>query len=402
MNQLLEETGEIQSELEASGFYSLESKIEEVANGLGLGEIGLDRDVTDLSGGQRSKVLLTKLLLAQPTILILDEPTNFLDEEQINWLKTYLTNYENAFILVSHDVAFLNNVINVIYHMEDGELTRYTGNYDQFMEMYEIKKRNQNMAYEKQQKEIAHLKDFIARNKARVATTDLAKSRQRKLDKMEIIDKAKEQIKPNFKFKEAGASGKFVISANDLVIGYDEPLSSKLNFVIERGQKVVIKGANGIGKSTLLKTLLGIIPPLSGECKLDYNIHYGYFAQEESNSKNTAHEEVWEEYPAMTNAEVRGALAACGLTKDKIETLMMVLSGGEAAKVRLCKIMLKECNTLILDEPTNHLDVLAKEALKEALMEFKGTIVLVCHEPEFYNGLVTDVLDAEKWTTKLI
>ena len=402
MNQLLEETGEIQSELEASGFYSLESKIEEVANGLGLGEIGLDRDVTDLSGGQRSKVLLTKLLLAQPTILILDEPTNFLDEEQINWLKTYLTNYENAFILVSHDVAFLNNVINVIYHMEDGELTRYTGNYDQFMEMYEIKKRNQNMAYEKQQKEIAHLKDFIARNKARVATTDLAKSRQRKLDKMEIIDKAKEQIKPNFKFKEAGASGKFVISANDLVIGYDEPLSSKLNFVIERGQKVVIKGANGIGKSTLLKTLLGIIPPLSGECKLDYNIHYGYFAQEESNSKNTAHEEVWEAYPAMTNAEVRGALAACGLTKDKIETLMMVLSGGEAAKVRLCKIMLKECNTLILDEPTNHLDVLAKEALKEALMEFKGTIVLVCHEPEFYNGLVTDILDAEKWTTKLI
>ena len=402
MNQLLEETGEIQSELEASGFYSLESKIEEVANGLGLGEIGLDRDVTDLSGGQRSKVLLTKLLLAQPTILILDEPTNFLDEEQINWLKTYLTNYENAFILVSHDVAFLNNVINVIYHMEDGELTRYTGNYDQFMEMYEIKKRNQNMAYEKQQKEIAHLKDFIARNKARVATTDLAKSRQRKLDKMEIIDKAKEQIKPNFKFKEAGASGKFVISANDLVIGYDEPLSSKLNFVIERGQKVVIKGANGIGKSTLLKTLLGIIPPLSGECKLDYNIHYGYFAQEESNSKNTAHEEVWEAYPAMTNAEVRGALAACGLTKDKIETLMMVLSGGEAAKVRLCKIMLKECNTLILDEPTNHLDVLAKESLKEALMEFKGTIVLVCHEPEFYNGLVTDVLDAEKWTTKLI
>ena len=402
MNQLLEETGEIQSELEASGFYQLDAKIEEVANGLGLGEIGLDRDVTDLSGGQRSKVLLTKLLLAQPTILILDEPTNFLDEEQINWLKNYLTNYENAFILVSHDVAFLNNVINVIYHMEDGELTRYTGNYDQFMEMYEIKKRQQNIAYEKQQKEIAHLKDFIARNKARVATTDLAKSRQRKLDKMEIIDKAKEQIKPNFKFKEAGASGKFVVSANDLVIGYDEPLSSKLNFVIERGQKVVIKGANGIGKSTLLKTLLGIIPPLSGECKLDYNIHYGYFAQEESNSKNTAHEEVWEEYPAMTNAEVRGALAACGLTKDKIETLMMVLSGGEAAKVRLCKIMLKECNTLILDEPTNHLDVLAKDALKEALIDFKGTIILVCHEPEFYNGLVTDVLDAEKWTTKLI
>ena len=202
MNYYLEETGEIQSELESSGFYTLDSKIEEVANGLGLGDIGLDHDVSNLSGGQRSKVLLTKLLLAQPMILILDEPTNFLDEAQITWLQNYLANYENAFLLVSHDIPFLNSVVNVIYHMEDGTLTRYTGDYDGFMQMYEIKKRQQNMAYEKQQKEIAHLKEFIAKNKARVATTDLAKSRQRILDKMEIIDKAKEQIKPNFKFKE--------------------------------------------------------------------------------------------------------------------------------------------------------------------------------------------------------
>jgi ATPase subunit of ABC transporter with duplicated ATPase domains len=252
------------------------------------------------------------------------------------------------------------------------------------------------------QKEIAHLKEFINKNKARVATTDLAKSRQRILDKMEIIEKAKEAVKPTFKFKECGASGKFVMVAEDLVIGYNEPLSSKLNFSIERGQKVAIKGANGIGKSTLLKTLLGIIPPLSGKCNLDYNIHYGYFAQEEELNRNTAHEEIWNEYPAMTNAEVRGALAACGLNKDKIESLMVVLSGGEAAKVRLCKIMLKECNTLVLDEPTNHLDVLAKESLKEALQQFKGTIVLVCHEPEFYSDIVTDVLDAEKWTTKIL
>lgn len=402
MNQYLEDTGEIQSELESSGFYELDSKIEEVANGLGLGEIGLDHDVSNLSGGQRSKVLLTKLLLAKPMILILDEPTNFLDEEQVNWLRMYLENYENAFLLVSHDVSFLNSVINVIYHMEDGTLTRYSGNYDSFMQMYELKKRQQNAAYEKQQKEIAHLKDFIAKNKARVATTDLAKSKQRMLDRMEIIDKAKEQIKPIFKFKECGASGRFVITANNLVIGYDEPLSKPLNFVIERGKKVVIKGANGIGKSTLLKTLLGILKPLSGECKLDYNIHYGYFAQEEECSKNTAHQEIWDEYPSMTNAEVRGALASCGLTKEKIESLMMVLSGGEAAKVRLCKIMLKECNTLVLDEPTNHLDVLAKESLKDALKQFKGTIVLVCHEADFYKDIVTDVLDAEQWTTKIL
>ncbi len=402
MNQYLEETGEIQSELESSGFYSLDAKIEEVANGLGLSDIGLDHDVANLSGGQRSKVLLTKLILAQPTILILDEPTNFLDEAQIIWLQNYLQNYENAFLLVSHDVSFLNNVVNVIYHMEDGVLTRYTGNYDSFMEMWEIKRRNQNIAYERQQKEIKAMEEFIAKNKARVATTDLAKSRQRRLDKMEIIDKAKEIIKPNFKFKEASASGKFVFVAEKLVIGYNEPLSREISFVIERGQKIAIKGANGIGKSTLLKTLLGIIPPLSGDCKLDYNIHYGYFAQEEEYSKNTAHEEVWNMYPSMTNAEVRGALAACGLNKDKIESLMVVLSGGEAAKVRLCKIMLKECNTLVLDEPTNHLDIYAKESLKEALKAFKGTIVLVCHEPEFCQDIVTDVFDAEKWTTKIL
>lgn len=402
MNQYLEDTGEIQSELETSGFYQLDARIDEVANGLGLGEIGLEHDVSALSGGQRSKVLLTKLLLAKPMILILDEPTNFLDENQIGWLRNYLANYENAFLLVSHDTAFLNSVVNVIYHMEDGTLTRYSGNYDSFMQMYELKKRQQNIAYEKQQKEIAHLKEFIAKNKARVATTDLAKSRQRILDKMEIIDKAKEQIKPTFHFKECGASGRFVITAADLVIGYQEPLSSKLNFTIERGQKVVIKGANGIGKSTLLKTLLGIIPPLSGECQLDYNIHYGYFAQEEEYSRNTALEEIWNLYPMMTNAEVRGALASCGLTKDKIESLMVVLSGGEAVKVRLCKIMLKECNTLVLDEPTNHLDVLAKESLKEALQMFKGTVILVCHEAEFYRDIATDVLDAEKWTTKIL
>ena len=402
MAQYLEDTGEIQSELESSGFYSLDAKIEEVANGLGLGDVGLDKDVTALSGGQRSKVLLTKLILAQPTILILDEPTNFLDEEQITWLANYLTNYENAFLLVSHDVPFLNKVVNVIYHMEDGTLTRYTGNYDQYMAMYEIKKRNQNIAYEKQQKEIKDLQEFIAKNKARVATTDLAKSRQRRLDKMEIIDKAKEVVKPNFKFKECGASGKFVFVAENLVIGYNEPLSRPISFAIERGQKIAIKGANGIGKSTLLKTLLGILPPLAGECRQDYNIHYGYFAQEEEYSKNTAHEEIWQMYPSMTNAEVRGALAACGLNKDKIESLMVVLSGGEAAKVRLCKIMLQECNTLVLDEPTNHLDVYAKESLKDAIKAFKGTVVLVCHEPEFYSDIVTDIYNAEEWTTKIL
>lgn len=402
INEMLADIGEIQSELEHNGFYTLDSKIEEVANGLGLREIGLDKDVSELSGGQRSKVLLTKLLLESPMILILDEPTNFLDEVHINWLKNYLQNYENAFILVSHDISFLNEVINVIYHIENGVLTRYSGDYNQFLNMYELKKRQQNIAYEKQQKEIEKLETFIAKNKARVATTNMAKSRQRQLDKMEIIEKVKDKVKPSFRFLEARSSGKFVVTTRDLVIGYDEALSKPLNLVIERGQKVAIKGANGIGKSTLLKTILGIIKPFSGSVELDYNLHPGYFVQEENYEKVTALDEVWNMYPAMNNAEVRGALASCGLTKQHIESLMIVLSGGEAAKVRICKLMLKETNTLILDEPTNHLDVLAKEALKEALQAYKGTIILVSHEPEFYEDIITNIYNAEEWTTKIV
>lgn len=402
INLMMEDIGEIQSELEVSGFYQLDAKIEEVANGLGLGEIGLDRDVTELSGGQRSKVLLTKLLLENPMILILDEPTNFLDVNHINWLKEYLKNYENAFILVSHDTAFLNEVINVVYHLENGNLIRYSGNYDLYMEMYELKKKHQNQAYEKQQKEIKHLEEFIAKNKARVATTNLAKSRQRILDKMDIIEKVGDRPKPNFSFKESRASGRFVIQTHDLVIGYDEPLSKPLNLVLERGKKIAIKGANGIGKSTLLKTLLGVIKPISGDVELDYNLEYGYFVQEEKYDRTTAHDEVWNMYPSMTNAEVRGALAACGLTKQHIESLMIVLSGGEAAKVRICKLMLKETNLLVLDEPTNHLDVDAKDSLKEALKKYKGTILLVCHEEEFFDGLVDEVWNAEGWTTKIV
>jgi ATPase subunit of ABC transporter with duplicated ATPase domains len=394
----MEDVGDIQSELEHSGFYMLDAKIEEVANGLGLGEIGLDRDVTDLSGGQRSKVLLTKLLLENPMILILDEPTNFLDENHIYWLKNFLKNYENSFILVSHDIPFLNEVVNVVYHVENAILTRYAGNYDQFRQMYELKKQQNQIAYDKQQKEIERLEDFVARNKARAATATLARSRQKMLDKMDILEKDRERVKPVFKFKEARAPGRFLFQTRGLAIGYDRPLTKPLDLTLERGQKVAVKGVNGLGKTTLLKTLLGILEPVSGEVMLDDYLFPGYFEQEADRSDNTALEEIWNEYPGMSNAEVRGALAKCGLTTEHITSLMMVLSGGENAKVRLCKLMLREANWLVLDEPTNHLDADAKEELKRALKEFKGTILLVSHEPEFYEDWVTDVWNAESWT----
>ena len=207
--------------MEHNGFYIIDAKIEEVANGLGLGEIGLDRDVAELSGGQRAKVLLTKLLLQNPMILIMDEPTNFLDENHIVWLKNYLNNYENAFILVSHDIPFLNDVVNVVYHVENAILTRYTGTYDDFQQMYQLKKVQNEKAYDKQQKEIDRLEDFVARNKARAATANLAKSRQKKLDKMDVIEKDRVKIKPVFKFKEAKTPSKFIFRATNLVIGYD-------------------------------------------------------------------------------------------------------------------------------------------------------------------------------------
>jgi len=402
MNDALEEVGEIQSILDYSGYYTIDAKISEYANGLGLGEIGLDRDVSELSGGQRAKVLLAKVLLENPMILILDEPTNFLDENHIAWLKNFLQNYENAFILVSHDIPFLNDVVNVIYHVENAVLTRYTGNYDDFKRMYELKKRQLEQAYEKQQKEIADLQDFIARNKARVATTNMAKSRQKKLDKMEKITLAGEKAKPSFSFNTARTPGRSVIECKNVVLGYDEPLTKPVSFTIEWGKKIAIKGVNGLGKSTLLKTLLKIIPPVSGEIEHDQFLEIGYFEQEEEATDKTALQTIWDEYPAMTNAEVRAALARCGLTTEHITSQMRVLSGGENAKVRLCKIMLKNINVLVLDEPTNHLDADAKDELKRAVGAFKGTVLLVSHEPEFYSGIADEIWNLEDWTTKIV
>ena len=330
MMTLMEELGTIQDTLTLHDFYVIDAKVEEVARALGLLDIGLEKDVTDLSGGQRTKVLLAKLLLEKPDILLLDEPTNYLDEEHIAWLKRYLIDYENAFILISHDIPFLNEVINIIYHMENQELNRYVGDYDHFQEVYAVKKAQLEAAYKRQQQEISELKDFVARNKARVS-------------------------------------------------------------------------ANGIGKTTLLKSILGLIKPLSGSVELGENLQIGYFEQESApDNKTTCIEEIWQEFPSYTQYEVRSALAKCGLTTKHIESQVRVLSGGEQAKVRLCKLINRETNILLLDEPTNHLDVDAKDELKRALLEYKGSVLLICHEPEFYCDVVNEVWDCTKWTTKII
>ena len=362
----------------------------------------MERDVTELSGGQRTKVLLGKLLLQKPDILLLDEPTNYLDVQHIEWLKRYLLDYENAFILISHDIPFLNSVINLVYHMENQRLDRYVGDYDKFQEVYAVKKAQLEAAYKRQQQEIAELEDFVARNKARVATRNMAMSRQKKLDKMEVIELAKEKPKPEFHFLEARTAGKYIFETKDLVIGYDEPLSRPLNLVMERGQKAVLVGANGIGKTTLLKSILGLTPALSGSVELGDYLSIGYFEQEMApGNTNTCLDEIWKEFPSYTQYQVRSALAKCGLTTKHIESQVRVLSGGEQAKVRLCKLINRESNVLLLDEPTNHLDVDAKAELKRALKEYKGSILLICHEPEFYEGLATDIWDCRDWALRL-
>ena len=402
LDAMMTELGEIQDTLDSHDFYIIDTKIEEVARALGLTDIGLERDVTELSGGQRTKVLLGKLLLEKPDILLLDEPTNYLDEEHIAWLKRYLLDYENAFILISHDIPFLNEVVNIIYHMENQELNRYVGDYDHFQEVYAVKKAQLEAAYRRQQQEISELKDFVARNKARVSTRNMAMSRQKKLDKMDVIELAAEKPKPEFNFRYGRTPGKMLFETHDLVIGYDEPLSRPLNFTMERGQKIALVGTNGIGKTTLLKSILGLIPALKGNCERGENLELGYFEQEvKGDNKTTCIEELWQEFPSYTQYEIRSALAKCGLTTKHIESQVRVLSGGEQAKVRLCKLVNRDTNVLLLDEPTNHLDVDAKDALKSALKEYRGSILLICHEPEFYQDVVNEVWDMSKWTTKI-
>lgn len=402
MNAMLEEIGEMQDMLDHRDFYMIDAKVEEVAKALGLSELGLDKDVDNLSGGQRTKVLLAKLLLEKPDILLLDEPTNYLDAVHIDWLTQYLKDYENALILISHDIPFLNQVVNVIYHVEAPKLTRYVGDYDEFMRVYQINQKQVEAAYNRQQQEIAKMEDFIARNKARVATRGMANSRVKRLEKMERIELRHEKPKPVFGFQLGKTPSRFIFETKDLVIGYDSDLCRPMNLILEKGQKVAVVGANGLGKSTLLKSLLGMIEPRSGKIEHGENLEVGYFEQESSKDNNkTCIEELWQHYPSYSQYEIRSALAKCGLTTDQIESKVMVLSGGEQAKLRLCRLMNTPFNVLVLDEPTNHLDQEAKEELKRALKQYIGTVLLVCHEREFYEGLIDQIWDLQQYTLKI-
>ena len=398
LDAALKRYSKLQTWLEQSNFYGIDAIIEEVAAGLGLTQLGMETDVGRLSGGQRTKLLLAKLLLQKPDLLLLDEPTNYLDTAHIEWLSSYLKNYPHAFLLITHDTEFMNEVVQVIFHLEHQSLTRYTGNYNQFEAAYELRRRQIYQQFERQQEEIKKLETYVQKNKARASTAKQAKSREKKLQKIERIEKPTSNPPARFSFYVSHQPESVLLEAKNLSVGYASALFSSIHLKLEKGAKVALTGHNGIGKTTTLKTLLGELPALEGSVSIGERVQPAYFEQEfHTQAEHTALEEIWSAYPDLMQKEVRKKLAGCGLKTEHIFQPLKSLSGGEQTKVRLCKLMLTDSNLLVLDEPTNHLDVNTKEALQEALIAYEGTIVLVSHEPAFYESWVTEVWNMEKW-----
>lgn len=389
--------GTLQEELDREDFYNIDTKINNVMMGLGLNVLGVNTSIEKLSGGQRTKVLLAKLLLSGSELLLLDEPTNYLDKEHVEWLSQYLESYKNSYIIISHDTQFLNRVVNVIYHLEFTTITRYPGNYEYFLKQEKLSKARYLAEYNRQQEDIKRLEQFVRSNIVRASTTKRAQSRQKQLDKIERIERPKNLPRPKFYFKKARETGNMIFESKSLDIGYNFPIMQGLSFKLEKAQKIAITGCNGIGKTTLLKTIMGIIPKLKGEIKYGEFLYPAYYEQEIYNVSNiTPIEYIWSIFPNMLQMDIRRALAQCGLREEHIFENMSKLSGGEQSRVRLCSLVLTESNWLLLDEPTNHLDVGAKEELKDSLIKYEGSIILVCHEKEFYEGWVDQIWDMEK------
>lgn len=377
-------------------FYEIDSTIQKVANGLGINVMGMDTCLKELSGGQKAKVILAKLLLQNPEVLVLDEPTNFLDKEHVKWLSEYLKAFSGAFIIISHDFEFLESVTTCICDIEFNTIRKYKGKYSSFLKQKEALREEYIKLYQSQQKEIKRLEEYIAKNKVRASTAQMAKSREKKLNKIERIEKPSFTVKPHINFTNIENTAQVVLEVNELEVGYQYPLLPKINFKVENEEKLVITGFNGIGKSTLLKTLMGEIPPISGSFTFSKAIKkIGYYEQELTWEIPThcPLDIIGKDFPKLNQKQIRKHLADCAIKKEHVMQSVFTLSGGEQAKVKLCKLVLTPCNVLILDEPTNHLDLDTKEELKKALKEFKGTVILVSHEEAFYQDLATRVVD---------
>lgn len=393
---LLDKYDRLQNQVLTHKDYHYKSKIDSVLYGLDFDKEVFDKKISTFSGGEKTRLSMAKLLLSEPDLLILDEPTNHLDMENVAWLENYLSSYNGAIVIVSHDRYFIDKVVNVVYNLEFGKLKKYVGNYSNFLRQYEEDYEKNLKEYVSQQKDIKRLEEFVQKNIARASTSKMAKSRQKVLDKMEIIDNPRKDDKAaNIEFRIKEQSGRDVLIINDLQVGYEEQVGQKYNFSVYKGDRLAIVGKNGIGKSTLIKTIAKKQKELGGNIQYGSKVSLGYYDQKQAEfeSSKTILNELWDEYPLMKEAEVRTVLGRFLFRGDDVLKIVRDLSGGEKARLQLAKLMLEKNNLLILDEPTNHLDITSKQVLEEALENYEGTILFVSHDRYFINKIANKVFD---------
>ena len=394
---LLDRFDRLQNEVLTHKDYHYKSKIESVLYGLDFTKDVFDKKISTFSGGEKTRLSMAKLLLSEPDLLILDEPTNHLDMENVAWLENYLSSYNGAIVIVSHDRYFLDKVVNVVYNLEFGKLKKYVGNYSKFLKQYEEDYEKQLKEFTSQQKDIKRLEEFVQKNIARASTSKMAKSRQKVLDKMELIDNPKKDDKAaNIEFNIKEQSGRDVLMIENLKVGYDgKQVGNAYNFSVYKGDRIAIVGRNGIGKSTLIKTIAKKQKALDGSVHYGSKVSLGYYDQKQAEfeSSKTILNELWDEYPLMKEAEVRTVLGRFLFRGDSVLKIVRDLSGGEKARLQLAKLMLEKNNLLVLDEPTNHLDITSKQVLESALENYEGTIVFVSHDRYFINKIANKVLD---------
>lgn len=394
---LLDRFDRLQNEVLTHKDYHYKSKIESVLYGLDFTKDVFDKKISTFSGGEKTRLSMAKLLLSEPDLLILDEPTNHLDMENVAWLENYLSSYNGAIVIVSHDRYFLDKVVNVVYNLEFGKLKKYVGNYSKFLKQYEEDYEKQLKEFTSQQKDIKRLEEFVQKNIARASTSKMAKSRQKVLDKMELIDNPKKDDKAaNIEFNIKEQSGRDVLMIENLKVGYDgKQVGNAYNFSVYKGDRIAIVGRNGIGKSTLIKTIAKKQNAIGGSVHYGSKVSLGYYDQKQAEfeSSKTILNELWDEYPLMKEAEVRTVLGRFLFRGDSVLKIVRDLSGGEKARLQLAKLMLEKNNLLVLDEPTNHLDITSKQVLEDALENYEGTIVFVSHDRYFINKIANKVLD---------
>ena len=395
--QLLKNYDQLMHDFKEQNGYGYENEIKAVLHGLGFEDPDFDRPVSSLSGGQKTRLALAKLLLEKRDLLILDEPTNHLDIDTLTWLEGYIQNYTGALLIVSHDRYFLDRIVNEVYEISHHKSSHYTGNYSQYIEEKDARLKAQWKAYEKQQAEISHLEDFVNKNIVRASTTKRAQSKRKQLDKIDRLERPEGYEKgPHFEFTSDQESGDIVLQVEDGAIGYDQQiLAEPINFELRKHKVLAIVGPNGIGKSTLLKSILGQIPFIKGNARFGTNVHPGYYDQEQQNlhENKTVLNEIWDEHPTTPEKDIRSILGSFLFQGDAVQKMVHSLSGGEKARLMLTNLAMRHDNFLILDEPTNHLDIESKEVLEKALLNFNGTVLFVSHDRYFINKVATEVIE---------